>query len=79
MKNNYLPIVALMLHIFTISGFSQNCNCDFIIDTSLANGISIAPWRTGIYHFNPPPGSTVCLKGIYKDLLLTHHGYNYGV
>lgn len=45
-----------------------NCDCDYIINPTLANGISFAPWRTGSYYFNPPPGSVVCLKGIYQDL-----------
>jgi Right handed beta helix region len=60
-----LGLLALIVPSF---GFSQTCNCTYTIDTALANGISLSPSRTGIYHFNPAPGSVICLKGIYRDL-----------
>lgn len=47
---------------------TTNCGCDYIINASLANGISFAPWRTGNYHLAPLPGQTICLTGNYADL-----------
>ncbi len=70
--NKHIVLTAIFIA-FSIFSFAQNnaaCGCDYIIDTALAHGISLAPWRTGAYYFNPQPGQTVCLSGNYVDLRL---------
>ena len=66
-------LFAFIFSALSFISFAQNnaaCGCDYTIDTALAHGISLAPWRTGAYHFDPQPGQTVCLSGNYVDLRL---------
>ena len=47
---------------------NASCGCQFTISPTLANGVTLAPWKTGTYHFAPKPGDTICLNGNYPDL-----------
>ncbi len=67
-KHILFSFVFSTLSFLSFAQSSSSCGCDYIIDSTLANGISLAPWRTGAYYFNPQPGQTVCLSGNYVDL-----------